>query len=159
MKVQIINGAVISWGEMPNAPTDNIEIFENGVPDDFSLDKYNYTPLAGNAYNPSGFSVKSTGLEIDFATLQARSEAMYEYMLTQLGQTAAFRTFCADVDALNTQYLTGSLALVAFIRSQPDAIWGSYSSTTGFVSKLTYRGTPVNGVYPRQIALLNILNP
>jgi hypothetical protein len=107
-------------------------------------------------YNPNGYTLK-TNVNIDFETLQAKSEAMYEYMLGQLGQTAAFRTFCADVDALNTQYLTGSLALIAFIRTINDTVWGNYS-TTGFTTKTTYRGTLVNGVYPRQTAILNILN-
>lgn len=158
MKVQITNGIVVAFGEMPNAPTDNIEVFEQGVPDDFSLETYTYTPLAGNAYNPNGYTLKVPTPSLDLEVFQERSAAMYEYMFAQLGNTTAYRTFCTDTDALNTMYENaGNLALIAFIRSVNDAVWGNYS-TTGFTSKTTYRGTLVNGVYPRQTAILNILN-
>jgi hypothetical protein len=159
MKVQILNGIVTAWGEMPNAPVDNLEIFENGVPDDFSLDKYTYTPLAGNVYNQNGFALRAVTPSINLEVFQQRSAEMYEYMFGQLGNTTAYRTFCTDTDALNTTYENaGNLALIAFIRSVNDPIWGNYS-TTGFTSKTTYRGTTVGGVYTRQTAILNILSP
>lgn len=159
MKIQIRDGIVVAWGEMPNVPVDGVEIFDNGVPDDFSLDKYTYTPSAGGVYNPNGFALIPTVPAIDLDTFQQRSAAMYEYMFGQLGNTTAYRTFCSDTDALNTMYENaGNLALVAFIRTVDDAVWGSYR-TTGFTTKTTYRGTLVNGIYPRQIAILAILAP
>lgn len=159
MKVQIRDGVVLAWGIMPTTDVDNIEIFEQGVPDDFSPELYTYTPLAGNAYNVNGFALKSVTPELDLDLFQQRSAAMYEYMFSQLGNTTAYRTFCTDTDALNTMYENaGNLALIAFIRSVNDTIWGNYS-TTGFTSKTTYRGTAVGGIYTRQTAILAILQP
>jgi len=157
MKVQIVNDLVVSWGEMPNAV--GADIFEQGVPSDFSLDRYTYTPISPGVYNPNGFATIPQIPTIDLEVLQQRSADMYEYMFGQLGNTTAYRQFCTDTDALNTTYENaGNLALIAFIRSVNDAIWGNYS-TTGFTSKTAYRGTLVGGLYPRQTAILSILVP
>lgn len=154
MRVQIVDGVVKGYGLELTGP----DTFD-GAPNDYTFEKYTYTPLAGNAYNPNGFALRAVAPELDLDVFQERSAAMYEYMFGQLGNTTAYRTFCTDTDALNTMYENaGNLALVAFIRSVNDAVWGNYF-TTGFSSKTTYRGTLVNGVYPRQTALLTILQP
>lgn len=54
MKIQIHSGQVVAWGEMPDAFGD--DIFEQGVPADFSLDKYTYTPNEDGSFNPDGFT-------------------------------------------------------------------------------------------------------
>lgn len=154
MRVQIINDVVVGYGiELSGSDT------FDGAPDDYSFEKYTYTALPGGGFNINGFALRAVAPELNLDVLQQRSADMYEYMFSQLGNTTAYRTFCTDTDALNTTYENaGNLALIAFIRSVNDTIWGNYS-TTGFTSKTTYRGASVGGVYTRQTAILEILNP
>jgi hypothetical protein len=131
------------------------------IPDDFSFALYNYTPSIVGVYDPNGFFLKPTQSSgIDFDKRQSNINQMNSYMdslrlegaLTQ----ANFDLFLADI-ATNIQgYLNGGSRLITWIETVNRN--GYNASTIGFKTKTAYRGTLVNGLYPRAEMILSILN-
>jgi hypothetical protein len=131
------------------------------IPDDFSYALYNYTPSIAGVYDPNGFVLKPTqASSIDFERRQSNVNQMNSYMdslrveglLTQTN----FDLFLADT-AINVQgYLSGGGRLITWIETVNR---NGYNATTiGFKTRTAYRGTLVNGLYPRAEMILSILN-
>lgn len=155
MKGQIINDVIIVYGNFVSG--DNV--FE--IPDDYSPEKYNYIPSVAGVFDPNGFILKPiTSDVIDFAKRQMNVQMMNEYMAnlvatSQLTQNN-FDLFLSDTAALVQQYLGGGGRLITWIETVNRN--GYNATTTGFKTKTSYRGTLVNGIYPRAEDILVILN-
>lgn len=97
---------------------------------------------------------------IDFVKRQNNINQMNAYMdslrvegsITQ----ANFDLFLADTATNVQQYLGGGGRLITWIETVNRN--GYNASTVGFKTKTAYRGTLVNGVYPRAEMILSILN-
>jgi len=154
MRGQLINDEIVVYGEIIEG--DNVY----DIPNDYSPDKYNYTPLIAGEFNPNGFTLKPVTETIDFSQRQSNVNQMNSYMdslrvegaITQ----ANFDLFLADT-ATNVQgYLSGGGRLITWIETVNR---NGYNATTiGFKTKTAYRGTLTNGVYPRAEMILSILN-
>jgi hypothetical protein len=152
MRGYIINDQIIAWGDVNGQDT-----YE--IPDDYSPDKYNYVPSVAGVFDPNGFTLR-VNTTIDFDKRQSNINQMNSYMdslrlegaLTQ----ANFDLFLADT-ATNVQgYLSGGGRLITWIETVNR---NGYNATTiGFKTKTAYRGTLVNGLYPRAEMILSILN-
>jgi hypothetical protein len=137
---------------------DNIQFFN--APDDYTFERYTYTPIVSGVFNPNGFTTVIIPETINFSQRQSNINQMNSYMdslrlegaLTQ----ANFDLFLADT-ATNVQgYLSGGGRLITWIESVNR---NGYNATTiGFKTKTAYRGTLVNGLYPRAEMILSILN-
>lgn len=153
MKAQIINGNILAWGEL----LDQIDVYD--ITDDYSPDKYNYTPQDINVFDPNGFVLRNVNI-IDFDKRQSNVNQMNSYMdslrIEGLITQANFDLFLADT-ATNVQgYLSGGSRLITWIETVNRN--GYNASTIGFKAKTAYRGVLVNGVYPRAEDILAILN-
>ena len=51
MRVQIRDGIVIGYGTEVNGE----DTYEDGVPEDYTFEKYTYTPNEDGSFNPDGF--------------------------------------------------------------------------------------------------------
>jgi hypothetical protein len=131
------------------------------IPDDFSYGLYNYVPAVAGVYDPNGFVLRPTqASSIDFERRQSNVNQMNSYMdslrvegaITQ----ANFDLFLSDT-ATNVQgYLSGGGRLITWIETVNR---NGYNATTiGFKTRTAYRGTLVNGLYPRAEMILSILN-
>ena len=154
MKVQIINDQIVAWGDYLIGS----DVYDG--PDDYSPERYNYIPSAPGIFDPNGFNLKPITESIDFSKRQSNINQMNLYMdslrlegaLTQ----ANFDLFLSDT-ATNVQgYLSGGGRLITWIESVNRN--GYNATTTGFKTKTAYRGTLVNGLYPRAEMILSILN-
>jgi hypothetical protein len=113
---------------------------DDGVPIDFSTEKYNY--LNGE------FIVKPSISGID---LQARKRALDEvakYVFTEFTETHR-NQFSADISALSAGYLLGGNRLLTWIRTEQSN--GVNFTTSGFRTK-SY------GTEARQQVILSLLN-
>jgi hypothetical protein len=131
------------------------------VPDDFSYGLYNYVPAVAGVYDPNGFVLRPTqASSIDFERRQSNVNQMNSYMaslvIEGLLTQANFDLFLNDT-AVNLQgYLNGGGRLITWIETVNR---NGYNATTiGFKTRTAYRGTLVNGLYPRAEMILSILN-
>lgn len=86
---------------------------------------------------------------------QEKVDVITAYMRTEL-TPSQFRTFMTDVRNHLLDYVYYSETLYYWVETTNNADWGNYSST-GFKTRTTYRGTLVDGVYPRAEYILSIL--
>jgi hypothetical protein len=137
---------------------DDIQFFN--APDDYTFERYTYTPIVSGVFNPNGFTAVIIPETINFSQRQSNINQMNSYMdslrlegaLTQ----ANFDLFLSDT-ATNVQvYLSGGGRLITWIETVNRN--GYNATTTGFKTKTSYRGTLVNGLYPRAEMILSILN-
>lgn len=155
MRGQLRNDVIVAYG-YSLVGTDVYDI-----PDDYSPERYNYTPAVAGVFDPNGFTLKPESVEvIDFAKRQMNIQMMNGYMAnlvttSQLTQNN-FDLFLSDTAALVQQYLGGGGRLITWIETVSRN--GYNATTTGFKTKTAYRGTLNNGVYPRAEAILAILN-
>jgi hypothetical protein len=131
------------------------------IPDDFSYGLYNYVPAVAGVYDPNGFVLRPTqASSIDFERRQSNVNQMNSYMaslvIEGLLTQANFDLFLNDT-AVNLQgYLNGGGRLITWIETVNR---NGYNATTiGFKTRTAYRGTLVNGLYPRAEMILSILN-
>lgn len=107
-----------------------------------------------------GWSIPVIQESIDFVKRQSNVNQMNSYMdslrVEGLITQANFDLFLADT-ATNVQgYLSGGSRLITWIETVNR---NGYNATTiGFKTKTAYRGTLVNGLYPRAEMILSILN-
>jgi hypothetical protein len=157
MKVQIDlqSDVVLAYG---NA-IDGVNVFD--IPfEDYTPEKYSYTPLVAGVFNPNGFALRTVAESIDFAKRQDNINRMSNYMngLLQQGQLTQpnLDLFFADI-ATNVQgYLNGGGRLITWIETVNR---NGYNATTiGFKTKTAYRGFLVGTVYPRAEDILVMLN-
>lgn len=165
MVVQIdLNGSISGTpdkvlGYSNNYVIDNIQFFN--APDDYTFERYTYTPIVSGMFNPNGFALNLEVTEsIDFAKRQINVQMMNIYManlvaLSQLTQNN-FDLFLSDTAALVQQYLGGGGRLITWIETVSRN--GFNATTTGFKTKTAYRGALINGLYPRAEDILVILN-
>jgi hypothetical protein len=162
MKVQIDlqSDVIVAYG---NA-IDGVNVFD--IPfEDYTPEKYSYTPLVAGVFNPNGFVLKPVIDEIGFVKRQNNIDKMNNYMrnLVTLGQLtqANFELFIADTLVLSQGYILKSGRLFTFIETVSRN--GYNAETTGFKVR-AYRGTPTDGIntrfgnYPRANDILAILN-
>lgn len=161
MKVWIINDVINGWGpDMTGA-----DIYD-GAPDDYSPDKYRYTPSTPGIFDLYGFFPTAPVSAVSFAKRQENVNAMNQYMsdikddggITQPN----FELFLSDTAVFIPAYLGGSSRLMTWIET---ANRNGYNATTiGFKTKTGYRGALLSGTagalgqYQRSIDILAILN-
>jgi len=147
---------VMSWH--PSIVPDGVTFFI--APIDYTFDKYNYIPQVSGVYDPNGFVQKQVLDEVNFALRQLNVNSMSSYMVSFVIAGAltqnSFDLFLADTAALIQGYLGGGGRLLTWIETVNRN--GYNASTTGFKTRTAYRGSLVNGVYPRAEAILAILN-
>jgi hypothetical protein len=88
---------------------------------------------------------------------QGKVDAITSYMRNEL-TPSQFRSFMTDIRNHLLDYLYYSETLYYWVETTNSVEWGNYS-TNGFKTKTIYRGTLVDGVYPRAEYILSILNP
>jgi len=98
--------------------------------------------------------------QIDFPKRQSNINQMNSYMGSLVSEgsltQANFDLFLADT-ATNTQgYLSGGGRLITWIETVNRN--GYNATAVGFKTKTAYRGSLVNGLYPRAEMILSILN-
>jgi hypothetical protein len=152
--IDLTTDIIFSWGLVYETDINAVDL-----PDDYSPEKYIYTPSVAGVFDPNGFTLRNTNV-IDFDKRQSNINQMNSYMdslrlegaLTQ----ANFDLFLSDT-ATNVQgYLSGGGRLITWIETVNRN--GYNATTTGFKTKTAYRGTLVNGLYPRAEMILSILN-
>jgi len=138
---------------------------EDGVPDDFSLELYDYIAITEGVYNSGNFRLKSSVPQINFEKRQSNIQRMNEFMLSFVGNgitQANFELFLSDTAALAQAYLGGSGRLITWVETLSRN--GYNATTVGFKTRGAYRGTTINGVegasgnYPRANTILGFLN-
>jgi hypothetical protein len=107
-----------------------------------------------------GWAIPVEVVSIDFEKRQSNVNQMNSYMdslrVEGLLTQANFDLFLADT-ATNVQgYLNGGSRLITWIETVNRN--GYNASNNGFKTKTAYRGTLVNGLYPRAQMILSILN-
>lgn len=146
------NGEIIMWSDFIDA--DEVSFFQ--APDDYSADKYTYTPLVGGGFNINGFALKPLPEDIvNFVKRNVNIQRMNSYMAVQLTQSS-FDLFLSDTSTHVTGYLNGGSRLITWVETVNRN--GYNATSVGFKTKASYRGTPVEGVYERAEAILAILN-
>jgi len=88
---------------------------------------------------------------------QEKVDVITSYMRSEL-TPSQFRTFMTDARNHLLDYIYYSNSLYYWVETTNNTDWGNYS-TTGFKTKSTYRGTLIDGVYPRAEYILQILTP
>ena len=159
MKGQIQNDIIVSYGNVLSGP----DVFD--IPDDYSHERYFYTPSVPGVFDPNGFTLRPQTVVIDESRRRGNINRMSEYMASFIdnGITQAnFDLFLSDTAALQQQYISGGGRLITWIETVNR---NGYNATTiGFKTRTAYRGTTTNGVngvngdYPRVNAILEILN-
>lgn len=107
-----------------------------------------------------GWVVPVEVVSIDFVKRQANINQMNSYMdslrIEGLISQANFDLFLADTATSVQGYLNGGSRLITWIETVNR---NNYNATTnGFKTRTAYRGTLVNGLYPRAENILLILN-
>ena len=139
---------------------------EDGVPEDYSLELYDYIASTPSVYNASNFRFKTqTQPQINFERRNTNIQRMNEYMLSFVGNgltQANFDLFLSDTSTFVQQYLGGGGRLITWIETVNR---NGYNATTlGFKTRTAYRGATSNGVegvngnYVRANTILGFLN-
>jgi hypothetical protein len=139
---------------------------EDGVPEDYDINRYDYIPVVPGEYSPVNFRLRQTNSIINFERRQLNVQRMTEYMFSfvtagQLTQ-ANFDLFLSDTSTFVQQYLTGGGRLITWIETVNRN--GYNATTVGFKTRTAYRGPSSNGIegvngnYVRANTILGILN-
>lgn len=158
--IDLTTDKIISWGPLYNSDPLAVDI-----PDDYSPERYSYTPSIPGVFDPNGFTPIIAPNIIDTQKRQSNLNEMNSYMSSFVGNgitQANFDLFLSDTAALQQQYLGGGGRLITWIETVNRN--GYNASTTGFKTRTAYRGVSTNGVegvngnYIRANRILEILN-
>jgi hypothetical protein len=158
--IDLTTDTIVSWGILYNNDPNAVEI-----PDDYSPERYTYTPITPGVFNPNGFSLITTITQIDANRRQNNLNQMNSYMSSFIGNgltQANFDLFLSDTAALQQQYLGGGGRLITWVETVNRN--GYNATTVGFKTRTGYRGPSSNGVegvngnYIRANTILNFLN-
>ena len=153
MKGQIVNDVIVAFGNQLSGES----IFD--IPDDYSPERYTYTPSVAGVFDPNGFSLRPVTVSIDEARRRSNINRMSAYMAGFIGNgltQANYDLFLSDTAALQQQYIAGGGRLITWTETVNRN--GYNATTVGFKTRTAYRGDLVNGLYERAEAILSILN-
>ena len=157
MKGQIVNDVIVAFGNQLYGEN----IFD--IPDDYSPERYTYTPSVAGVFDPNGFSLRPVTVSIDEARRRSNINRMSAYMAGFIGNgltQANYDLFLSDTAALQQQYIAGGGRLITWIETVNRN--GYNASLSGFKTRAAYNGVGVSvpsGQYnERADAILNILN-
>jgi hypothetical protein len=140
---------------------------EDGVPEDYNIQTYDYIPTVAGVYNAANFRLRVQPMQnINFEKRAENVQRMNEYMISfvtagQLTQNN-FDLFVSDTASFVQQYLSGGGRLITWIETVNRN--GYNATTVGFKTKTAYRGETTNGIsgvsgnYPRANTILGFLN-
>lgn len=152
--INLTTDTVVSWGAAYETDVNAVDF-----PDDYSPERYNYTPQIAGVYNINNF-VLIESQDVNFAKRQSNVNSMSNYMagfITQGTLTQnSFDLFLSDTASLVQGYLGGGSRLITWIETVNRN--GYNATNVGFKTRTAYRGTLVNSVYPRAEFILSILN-
>lgn len=156
--VDLTTDRIISWG-----PLYNNDPLAFDIPDDYTPERYSYSPSTPGEFDPNGFVLRPIAVSIDEARRRNNINRMSAYMAGFIdnGLTQAnYDLFLSDTAALQQQYIAGGGRLITWIETVNRN--GYNATTTGFKTRSAYNGVGVaqtstaNNV--RANAILEILN-